>query len=174
MRRALGRLTVVAMSVALAAGGLSCRSSEPTPTTRPGGPPAGEVAAPVPLVIRLVATPAMISTPAATATRPAGARPVTIRLTLVVSNTTSRTYSGESPDAAVARFALTAGGEPIWSGPMSAAQVVTPVSIGPGQQVTYHAAVTIPDARVYRGKVLTARGQFAPAALTTSTSIPVN
>lgn len=153
--------------------GTGCRGGGDATTTRPSAPPPADATAPVPLVARLVVTPATVRVTAGPSTQPVKA--VTLRMTLVVSNVTGRVYTGESPDAAVARFALTLpDGSPLWSHPQAAAQAVTPVTLGPGQEVTYHAMVTIPDARPYRGQVLTARAQFAPAAITVSQSIPVN
>lgn len=168
-RRGAACWLAVASAVAT---GQGCKSDGAAATTRPTSPATELPAAPVPLVARLVVTPADVTVPAAPQTQ--AAQPVTFRLTLVVTNPTTRAYQGESPDAAVGRFALTLGDDPIWSYPAQAAQVVTPVSVAPGQTVTYNAAVTIPDIRPYRGRTLTARAQFTPAALTVSSTVLVH
>ena len=150
---------------------VGCKSA-PTPTTKPTSPPGSVVSAPVPLVARLTVTPSFIRVPSGATTRPS--QPATLQLTLVVTNTTSRTYVGESPDSAVARFALTYEGAPLWSFPEFAGQMVTPVTIAPGQSVTFNAAVSLADVRPFRGKTLQARASFSPAALQTTTNVPVN
>lgn len=167
----IARISIPALLLISALAVAGCKS-KPTATTQPTRPPAADLNAPVPLVARLTVTPAFIRVPAGATTKPA--QPATLQLTLVVTNTTSRVYTGESPDAAVARFALVHEGLPLWSYPEFAAQVVTPVTLAPGQSVTYNAAVSLPDARVFRGKVLQARASFSPAALQTMTPVPVN
>lgn len=167
MKQAMRWATLVVAGLLMA----GCGSDAGAPVGKPGNAPGSESVENIPLVARLIVMP-VTKVEAATATRPAV--PMTFRLTLVVSNVTSRVYQGEAPDAAVARFALTAGEEPLWSFPTTAAQVVTPVTIGPGQKVTYNAMVTVADMRPYVGKILTARAQFTPASLTTATTIPVN
>lgn len=135
-------------------------------------PPAPAAEERVPLVTQLVVLPAEVRVGNKPSTQPT--RPVTLNMTLVVTNTTAtRVYQGEAPTAAIARFALTADGNPIWSSSGFAAQVITPVAIGPGQKATYHAAVTIPDVRPYVGRQLEARAEFAPAKMTATTVIPV-
>lgn len=162
--------------VLLSLAGISCKSNGSGPTTKLSEAPPSTMAAPVPVLARLSVTPAAIRAngPATPGSGVAGAKSVTLHLTLIVSNPTGRAYTGESPDSSVARFALTIDGEPYWSDDRFVTQVVTPVTIGAGQQVTYSAAVTIPDVRPLKGKVLTARAYFAPAALSTSTAVPVN
>ncbi len=137
------------------------------PSTQASSAPSLTVPLPVPLVSSVVSSVSSIRQ------QPNGAQEVTLRLTLIVTNTTTRTYVGEAPDAALARFALTFGDDPIWSYPVSVAQVVTPVTIPAGQQVTYSAKVTLADVRPYKGKVLSARATFVPAGLLSRTEIPV-
>jgi hypothetical protein len=161
-------LLLAAVLVAVAVTG--CKS-KPTATTRPTDAPGIDAAAPVPLAARLVVSPAALSVSPTSTQR---AQAATFKLTLVVTNTTSRTYTGESPDAAVARFALIFEGAPLWSHPEFVPQVVTPVTLAPGQSLTYHAEVTLPDVRPFRGRLLEARSSFSPAALQTTTVIPVN
>lgn len=165
MKRTLIGLGLVA---AVGLGLAGCKSKGEGPATQTSTPPGTEVAMPVPLVAQLVVRPGKPVTAAN------GAVAVKMRLTLVVTNTTSRAYQGEAPTAALAKFAITDGDEPLWSDPISVAQVVTPVTIAPGQQMTFHAETTLPDVRPYRGKLLTARAQFTPAALTTRQEVPVN
>lgn len=168
MNRSLLGLGLVA-GLVLGSAGVACKSKTP-PTTRESSPPSAEIKAPVPLVAQVVVRPSKGEVTAN------GAVQVKLRLSLIVTNTTSRVYQGEAPTAAVAKFALTFGddtGEPLWSFPTAVAQVVTPVTIAPGQSMTYHAEAVLPDARPFRGKVLTARAQFTPAALTTRTEVPV-
>jgi hypothetical protein len=148
-----------------------CGSDGGVGTTRPTVPPGTVIGVPVPLVAQVTVRPAVVTVAAGPSTRPAA--PVVLELTLVVSNTTSRDYFGEAPDAAVARFALSSEGTLIGSAPEFAAQAVTPVRIPAGGRVVYTATFTLADARVYRGKLLTASAQFTPAALTTQTFVPV-
>jgi hypothetical protein len=169
------RLTWITTTLAAIAGlavVTGCKDDGEVATTKPTAPVSQQPVGVVPLVARLLITPADVTVP--TGPQAAAAVPKTFRLTLVVTNTTSRTYHGESPDAAIARFALTLGDDPLWSYPTAAAQVVTPVTLAPGQALTYNALVTIPDIRPYRGKTLTARAQFTPAALTISSTALVH
>lgn len=139
---------------------------------RPTDPPGAQIGQKVPLVARLTVTPPMLQAPPGPG--PAPAVPAQLRLTFTVTNPTDRVYQGESPDGAVARFALVLSGEPIWSAPQFATQAVTPVSIPPGGTVTYEAVASIPDVRVLRGRLLEARASFSPAELQATTIVPVN
>lgn len=141
--------------------------------TQPSVPPQPPTAEErVPLVAQLIVLPADIRIGNRPSTQPT--HPVTLRMTLIVTNTTAnRVYRGEAPTTSIARFALTSEGNPLWSGPQFAGQVVTPVAIAPGQRMTYHALVTLPDARPYVGRQLEAHAEFAPAHLTATTLIPV-
>lgn len=140
--------------------------------SKPTDPPGAQSGQRVPLVARLTVTPAMLSVPPGPT--PAPALPAQLRLTLTVTNPTDRVYQGESPDGAVARFALVLAGEPVWSAPQFATQAVTPVTIPPRGTVTYEAVASIPDVRVLRGRLLEARASFSPAELQAATTVPVN
>lgn len=159
---------VVAGVISGAAALSGCKSDKPAPTTQVGSPPGSNAGQVVPLVAQLVVTHQR------QAKAENGAEPVVLTMTLVVSNVTSRTYEGDAPDAAVARFALTVNDEPLWTYPTSVPQVVTPVTVAPGQRATYVAKALIPDIRPYKGRLLQARGKFTPAGLTTTTVVPVN
>jgi hypothetical protein len=155
------------LAIALLA--LSCSHSASTtqPTTAPVTAPMEHV----PVVLQLLARPSELL-----AQNPSDdpAQPKDIRLTLIVSNTTARPFSADSPDAAVAKFALTTlDGQPLWSYPNMASSVVTTVTLAPGQRAVYEAICRIPDIRPYKGKTLIAHASFSPTATNAAATITV-
>lgn len=131
-----------------------------TPSTKPSTMPGAETTEHVPVVLQLVARPSLIR---ANSPSDDPAEPKDVLLTLIVRNVTERTYRGEAPTAALARFSISADGEEVWSWPNLTAEVVTPITLAPHQSTSYNVTCRIPDARVYKGKTLTARASFIPA-----------
>lgn len=168
MNTARGLLALLTLALLTLTGCTTGKANVAQPTD----PPGSNVSQPLPLIARLTVTPAMLRVPPEPTATPAV--PGQLRLTLVVTNPTDRVYYGESPDGAVARFALVLEGAPIWSAPQFATQAITPVSIPPQGSVSYEAVVSLPDIRVYRGRLLEARASFSPAELQAAATVPVN
>ena len=56
---------------------------------------------------------------------------------LTVSNTGTADFQGQSPDSAIVRFSVLKGRTTIWNFPEFAGQVVTPITIRPGESRTF-------------------------------------
>jgi len=90
-------------------------------------------------------------------------QPYKIHMLLLVTNNGTADYEGQSPDTAVARFAILRGRTVIWKWPEFAGQVVTPLKIRPSESLPFTAEWEMADAIDFANAELHAVARFVPS-----------
>jgi hypothetical protein len=90
-------------------------------------------------------------------------QPHKVGLLFTVTNTGTADYIGQSPDTAVARFSILRGRTTIWEWPQFAGQVITNVTIKPGDSRSFTASWEMADALEFLHADLHAVARFVPS-----------
>lgn len=100
-------------------------------------------------------------------------QPRKIGFVFMVTNSGNGVFEGQSTDAIVARFSVLHGRTEIWHFPESAATVVTPVVLRPGETKTFTASWEMPDATNLVDADLHVVARFVPSGTSAMQKIRV-
>jgi hypothetical protein len=90
-------------------------------------------------------------------------QPHKVGILFTVTNTGTADYTGQSPDTAVARFSVLRGRTTIWEWPEFAGQVITNVTIKPGDSRSFTASWDMADALDFVNADLHVVARFVPS-----------